>query len=106
MPCSTPVFLEQLYCSGGRSSQILGALLTFAPRVWYGSYAVTAPWWHLTGLEDQQLGGLIMWIPAGTVLLIVTLIHMARWMRDSDSRWESGRTAALIRETASGSHEL
>jgi putative membrane protein len=84
---------------------LLGALLTFAPRVWYGSYAVTAPWWHLTGLEDQQLGGLIMWIPAGTVLLIVTLILMARWMRDSDRRWESGRTAALIRETASGSHE-
>jgi putative membrane protein len=84
---------------------LLGALLTFAPKVWYPSYAVTAPWWHLTGLEDQQLGGLIMWIPAGTVLLIVTLFLMARWMKHSDRRWEFGRTAELIREPARSNHD-
>jgi cytochrome c oxidase assembly factor CtaG len=81
---------------------LLGALLTFAPRVWYRSYAVTAPYRGLTGLEDQQLGGLIMWIPAGTILLAVTLLLMARWLKHSDRRWASRRTAVLVREVASG----
>jgi cytochrome c oxidase assembly factor CtaG len=45
----------------------LGALLTFAPSVWYDAYAQAVSPWGLTALEEQQLGGLIMWIPGGTV---------------------------------------
>jgi putative membrane protein len=75
---------------------LLGALLTFSNTVWYAPYAATAPAWHLTGLEDQQLGGLIMWIPAGTILLIVTLALLVQWLRDSEQRWEYTRTAALL----------
>ena len=48
-------------------SGLLGALLTFARGVWYRGYLQTADAWGLTPLEDQQLGGLIMWIPAGVV---------------------------------------
>ena len=48
-------------------TSILGALLTFASTVWYPDYAATTPAWGLTPLEDQQVGGLIMWIPAGLV---------------------------------------
>jgi putative membrane protein len=68
---------------------ILGALLTFAPVVLYPAYAVTAPWWGLTGLQDQQIGGLIMWVPAGVVYLVVALILLAAWLRESDAVAES-----------------
>jgi putative membrane protein len=78
-------------------SSILGALLTFAPTVWYTPYLATAPAWHLSALEDQQLGGLIMWVPAGALLLIFTLVLMAKWLQESDRRWEYTRTAALLR---------
>src|SRR4030095_529764 len=42
-----------------------GALLTFANTPWYPVYRDTTAAWGLTPLEDQQLGGLIMWGPAG-----------------------------------------
>jgi putative membrane protein len=64
-------------------ASVLGALLTFAPRAWYSSYMMTSPAWHLSGLEDQQIGGLIMWIPAGTLLLVAALVLLVRWMHES-----------------------
>jgi putative membrane protein len=59
----------------------LGALLTFSQRAWYAPYAVTAPHWGLDVLEDQQLGGLIMWVPGGTVFLVAALASCAAWLR-------------------------
>jgi putative membrane protein len=79
-------------------TSVLGALLTFAPTVWYTPYASTAPEWGLTALQDQQLGGLIMWVPAGVLLVIVALILFAKWLRESETRWEYTRTAELIRQ--------
>ena len=83
-------------------SSVLGALLTFAPRAWYSSYMVTAPAWHLTALEDQQIGGLIMWIPAGTLQLIVALVLLVKWMKESQTRWEYTRMAELGRLSEGG----
>jgi putative membrane protein len=83
-------------------TSILGALLTFAPRPWYSAYLRTAPIWHLTAMEDQQLGGLIMWIPAGTLLLIVFLILLVKWMKESQTRWKYTRMAELARLSNGG----
>jgi len=44
---------------------MLGAILTLAPNALYGTHALTTDVWGLTPLVDQQLGGLIMWMPAG-----------------------------------------
>lgn len=78
-------------------TSVLGALLTFSPHAWYAPYGHTAPLWGLTALQDQQIGGLIMWIPAGTLLTVVALVFLAKWMSHSDTRWEYTRAAALIR---------
>ena len=67
-------------------SGLLGALLTFAGRVWYPMYSSTTSAWGLTPLEDQQLGGLIMWIPAGVVYIVAGLILFAGWLRESGRR--------------------
>jgi putative membrane protein len=83
-------------------TSILGALLTFAPRAWYQSYVATAPAWHLTALEDQQIGGLIMWIPAGTLLLIVALVLLVKWINESQTRWEYTRAAEVVRMVNGG----
>jgi putative membrane protein len=83
-------------------TSVLGALLTFAPTVWYAPYLATAPAWHLTALEDQQIGGLVMWIPAGTLLTVVGVLLFVKWMKEAERRWEYTRTAALIR-SAGGS---
>ena len=78
-------------------TSVLGALLTFAPHAWYAPYMQTAPLWALTALQDQQIGGLVMWVPAGALLMIVALILLAKGMSHSDRRWEYTRAAALIR---------
>lgn len=69
-------------------SQLLGVLMTFARTIWYSAYAQTTQSWGLTPLQDQQLGGLIMWIPAGVVYIIAALALMAGWMRESELRAE------------------
>ena len=65
-------------------TSILGALLTFASTIWYPAYAATTLPWGLTPLEDQQAGGLIMWIPAGFVYVIGGLFLFAEWLHESD----------------------
>ena len=63
---------------------ILGALLTFGPRPWYAPYAITTQAWGLTTLQDQQIGGLIMWVPGSIVYLVAGLYLFAAWMKESD----------------------
>jgi putative membrane protein len=67
-------------------SGLLGALLTFTHTIWYPIYHDTTQSWGLTPLEDQQLGGLIMWIPAGLVYVIAGLALFAGWLRESEKR--------------------
>ena len=55
----------------------LGALLTFSRTLWYPAYQGTTAAWGLTPVEDQQLGGLIMWVPAGVVYLAAGLLLFA-----------------------------
>lgn len=47
----------------GMQMGMLGALLTFAGRPLYGVHLLTTAPWGLTALEDQQLAGLVMWVP-------------------------------------------
>lgn len=56
----------------------LGALLTFAPRALYAPHAHTTLPWGLTQLEDQQLGGLLMWVPGGLAFAAVAVPALLR----------------------------
>ena len=80
----------------GVHSSILGALLTFSTMPWYPGYAATTEAWGLTPLEDQQLGGLIMWVPAGFVFLAAGLVLFAKWMQSADSRARVGQTFLVV----------
>jgi putative membrane protein len=64
----------------------LGALLAFAPDLWYPRYAATTGTWGLSPLEDQQLGGIIMWVPGGATYLVAALALFAAWLRESERR--------------------
>lgn len=54
---------------------LLGALIVFAQRPLYAAHALTTETWGLSALEDQQLAGLIMWVPAFLPYLVA-----AAWM--------------------------
>ncbi|HZS08733.1 MAG TPA: cytochrome c oxidase assembly protein [Blastocatellia bacterium] len=67
-------------------TSVLGALLTFANTLWYPVYQRTTAAWGLTAIEDQQIGGLIMWVPAGVVYIVAGLALFALWLRESERR--------------------
>jgi cytochrome c oxidase assembly factor CtaG len=67
-------------------SGVLGALLTVARYPWYRDYMATTSSWGYTPLEDQQVAGLIMWIPASVVFLVAGLGFLAAWLRESERR--------------------
>jgi putative membrane protein len=66
-------------------TSVLGALMALAPRVLYQAQTATAAAWGLTPLEDQQLAGIIMWVPAGTIYAGAALALLAIWIRQSGS---------------------
>jgi putative membrane protein len=67
-------------------SGALGALFTFASRVMYPLYAGRSAAFGVDPLHDQQLAGLIMWIPFSLTFLIVGLALFAAWLGESDRR--------------------
>lgn len=62
-------------------SGLLGALLTFATTPLYPVYRFGVAQWGLTLLVDQQLAGVIMWIPVGFFYLGAMLVLVARWLQ-------------------------
>jgi len=75
---------------------LLGALLTFSDASWYPVYHATTGPWSLSPLEDQQLGGLIMWIPGGLTYLVVALLTAARLLRHPAGSWGASGVAGSL----------
>jgi len=69
----------------------LGALMALSDSPWYASYiALGMTPFGLSPQQDQQLAGLLMWVPGGLVHLLAALWLLATWLRDPDT---SPRTA-------------
>ena len=77
LPYLLPPFLE---------SMLIGVLLTFADRPLYRTYVDVAMPWGFTAVTDQQLGGLIMWIPGGLFFLIPLIGLLMALLRQEDAR--------------------
>ena len=60
-------------------SAALGALLTLVGTVAYSHYETTPLHWGLEAQEDQNIGGLIMWVPGGFILLGAATILFFKW---------------------------
>ena len=59
----------------------LGALMTFSISPWYADYAAMGMGlFGLTPEEDQQLAGLVMWIPGGMIHAGAALVLLVRWL--------------------------
>lgn len=67
-------------------SSALGILLTLSRSPWIPLQSAIAGDWGLTPLEDQQLAGLVMWVPAGIVYTAVALALAGRWIATSSAR--------------------
>jgi cytochrome c oxidase assembly factor CtaG len=63
----------------------LGALMAFSTSPWYAGYAALGMTpTGLTPAEDQQLAGLIMWIPGGIFHAAAALYFLYQWLKASE----------------------
>jgi putative membrane protein len=63
----------------------LGAGLTFAPPL-YAPYLTAPRVWGISPAMDQQLGGLIMWIPGNLFSIVIVSVLFIRWMLQQEAR--------------------
>lgn len=62
---------------------LLGAVLTFSSHPWFAWYSTTTGPWGLTQLQDQHLGGVLMWVPTGVVFIAAasrSFMLMHKWL--------------------------
>jgi putative membrane protein len=81
---------------------LLGVLLTYSAHPWYLPYIFTAPQLGYSPLEDQQIGGLIMWVPGGLVFTAAALALVPGWLRSSEARHALWAQTALDSKNEGG----
>lgn len=65
---------------------LLGALMALSSSPWYAGYAALGMTpFGLSPIEDQQLAGLLMWIPGGMVHAGAALLLLARTLRPREA---------------------
>lgn len=93
--------------SGALTNTVLGVLLTFAPagfypyyvhpRDPYGALSLIRNGWGLDAADDQQLGGVLMWVLGGLFFLTALMVVMRRWYQTPDQ--EPSAVAGAIKGT-------
>ena len=68
----------------GIPMQLVAALITLSGQILYPWYAVAPRTWGLSPADDQQLGGLLMWIPGGLWLFLAIGVLFFLWARESE----------------------
>ena len=71
---------------------VIAIYIALADRLMYPGYAAAPRLWGITPLEDQHIGGLVMWIPGGLFFYVVMSIVFFRWAK----RGEDTREAAQV----------
>lgn len=82
-------------------NMLTGVVLAFATQGYYSYYESVPRLWGFDVLMDQQLGGVIMWVPGSMMYIIAALILIGRFLSQEDrkpqlpeSEWASEQAVA------------
>lgn len=78
---------------------LLGAGLTFASPL-YAPYIAAPRVWGISAATDQQLGGLIMWIPGNIIFIVIMSVLFLRWMQKKEKEQDAQERALWEAEEA------
>lgn len=67
---------------GALQGVLLGMLLLFSTEPWYDAFAASTRAWGLSPLADQQLAGVLLWLPAGLLHVLVAIRLVVRVLDD------------------------
>ena len=71
---------------------VVAAFVTLADSALFPHYAAAPRLWGLSPLEDQKIGGTIMWVPGHLAFLVALTIVFFRWAREDAA--QAGMSAA------------
>lgn len=81
-----PPFARMAYLIGiVPPNMFVGATIAYATSVLYTYYESVPRIWGVTVMEDQMLGGAIMWIPGSMMLILAALVVLARMFGTKDA---------------------
>lgn len=72
----------------GMPSVLLGAGLTFTSPL-YAPYIAAPRIWGISAATDQQLGGLIMWVPVSIFYIFIMSVLFIRWMLQQEAEQQA-----------------
>jgi putative membrane protein len=83
---------QMLYCFlMSLPMTVVAIYIALADHVLYPAYETSPRVWGLLPLEDQMIGGLIMWIPGGLVLYGVMSIVFYKWAKQGEDSAEAAQ---------------
>jgi cytochrome c oxidase assembly factor CtaG len=65
------------------ATDLPGVIMLFAPRALCTMPGENAYAWGITPLEDQQIAGLLMWVPANIIFFSIATWLFALWISDT-----------------------
>jgi cytochrome c oxidase assembly factor CtaG len=78
------------------ATDLPGAIMVFAPRALCTMPAENAAPWGLTPLQDQQIAGMLMWVPANLVFFGIATWLFGLWMTDTAQQTQSSSSEHLV----------
>ena len=88
---------QLLYCFLlGIPMSIVAVSITYARDALYPAYASAPRMWGIDPMEDQLLGGLIMWIPGGFFFMIVMSVVFYKWAKAGEDTTAAAQSREVI----------
>ena len=78
------------------ATDLPGVIMVFAPRALCTMPAENAARWGLTPLQDQQIAGMLMWVPANLVFFGIATWLFGLWMSDPAHRAQPSSSEHLV----------
>jgi len=73
------------------SNEILGVIISFARQPIYSYYTNVARVSSLSVMDDQMLGGALMWVPGGMMYALGAVVLLARLLEQEEKQVEEAR---------------
>lgn len=83
-------------------STVVSAFITLSEDVFYSWYAAAPRIVGLSPLDDQRLGGLIMWIPGMLLFWVAISFVFFRWNKDEFSDWKDEAEGFAAEDASKG----
>jgi putative membrane protein len=90
-----------VYCLAAMAqNEILGIIISFTQQPLYTYYTTVPRLWGISVMEDQTLGGAIMWVPGGMMYAVAAIALLASLLER-----EERKTAHMIAEQLGSSEQ-